>query len=361
MTKTRSLLIALTAFCAASAASPSYGAVSGGSIRVLVLKGAAVVSVAGAEEPPAEIRVKDGGVSVNGKKEGAPLRFSPKEEFLYVNGRPYRGTVEVTAEGPGLQVVNELRLESYLVGIINNEISSRWPVEAVKTQAVVARTYAFHQMNNHPDSSYDIEGTVMGQVYSGAAAEDPAAAKAVADTAGEILTFAGEPALTVYHSNAGGMTDSSKEIWAEYYPYLLPVTSVFDKDAPRFAWEFIVPASSLKELLTRAGYGIGPAREIKCDELTAAGRVKSLVISDSSGNGVRLRGEDLRKIIGYSYLRSALFRVEKKGELFVFTGRGSGHGVGMSQWGAKGMAENGFSYREILEHFYPGTVLRKAY
>lgn len=358
--KRRPFLITLLAFLLA--ASVCHAGSSPRSIRVLVLKGEPSLSVKGAGESVVEIKAEGGAsASVNGKKAVTPLKLSAAEEFLYVNGRPYRGNIVVSAEPGGLSAVNELELESYINGVINNEISSKWPVEAVKAQAVVARTYAMYQMNNHPDSQYDIEGTVMGQVYAGAASEDPAAQKAVSETAGEILTFAGEPALTVYHSNAGGITDSSRDIWSEYYPYLLSVTSPFDKEAPRYTWEFVLPGGSLKALLSGAGYEIGEPMEIKCDERTGAGRVKSLVISGSSGKGVRMRGEDLRKIVGYSYLRSSLFSVEKKGGLFVFTGRGSGHGVGMSQWGAKGMAEGGFSYSEILRHYYRGTVLKKVY
>lgn len=359
--KRRPLLITLLAFFLLAASVCRAGS-GGRNIRVLVLKGEPSLTVRGAGESPVEIKAEGSApASVNGKKAALPLKFSPEEEFLYINGRPYRGDISVSAEAGGLSVVNELELESYIAGVINNEISSKWPVEAVKAQAVVARTYAMYQMNNHPDSPYDIEGTVMGQVYSGAAAEDPDATRAVSETAGEILTFAGEPALTVYHSNAGGMTDSSRDIWSEYYPYLLSVTSPFDKDAPRYTWEFVLPEGSLKALLAGAGYEIGELKGIKCDELTPAGRVKSLVISGSSGSGVRMRGEDLRKIVGYSYLRSSLFSVEKKDGLFVFNGRGSGHGVGMSQWGAKGMAGSGFSYSEILRHYYRGAVLKKVY
>jgi len=331
-------------------------------IRVLVLKAESSLSVMGAGAELLEIEALGGdAVTVNGKKTALPLTLKPTGEFVYINGRPYRGVCSVGTDPGGLSVINALDMESYLIGGINNEISSKWPVESVKAQAVVARTYAMHQMETRTGAPYDIEGSVMGQVYGGAASEDGASAQAVFETAGEILTFAGEPALTVYHSNAGGMTDSSEDIWAEYYPYLLPVTSRFDKYAPRYAWDFSLPANSLKSLLDAAGYHIGVPVGIKCDAFTPAKRVKSLVIKGSAGRGVRLRGEDLRKIIGYSYLRSALFTVVYYDGLFVFKGTGSGHGVGMSQWGAKGMAENGFSYREILKHFYRGTTLEKAY
>ncbi|HXI09468.1 MAG TPA: SpoIID/LytB domain-containing protein [Thermodesulfobacteriota bacterium] len=356
----RTLLITVAAFWLLFAAACQAGQ-GAKTIRVLVLKTDSL-TVTGAGEPALEIKSgRNGAITVNGKSVFPPVRLAPAEEFLYMNGRPYRGASVVYAGPGGLSVVNELSLDDYIAGVINNEISSKWPEEAVKAQAVVARTYAVYRMNTRTDAPYDIEGTVMGQVYSGAASEDPEAIKAVRDTAGQILTFAGEPALTVYHSNAGGVTDSSEEIWAEYYPYLLSVDSPFDREAPRYVWEFALPALSLKALLSVAGYDVGEVRGIKCDSFTPAGRVKSLVISGSSGKSVRMRGEDLRKIIGYSYLRSSLFSVEKKGDLFVFTGRGSGHGVGMSQWGAKGMAEKGFSYAEVLRHFYKGTVIQKLY
>lgn len=361
MTKTRLILLTLILLAAFFSVDARAAVRFPDTVRVLVLDRAEGLNINGTGDTTLDVRSERGAVSVNGKVTAPPLKLYPRDKFIYINGRPYRGAVEVTASRDALRVVNELSLEDYLVGVINNEISSKWHAEAVKAQAVVARTYALYQMNSRTGGLYDIEGTVMGQVYSGALSEDEASARAVRETAGEILTFIGEPALTVYHSNAGGMTDASRDIWAEDYPYLKSVLSPYDSSAPKYAWEFIVPASSFKAVLNKAGYSIGDPREIRLDELSPAGRVKSLVISDSARNGLRLRGEDLRKILGYSFLRSSAFEVWKKGDLFVFRGRGSGHGVGMSQWGAKGMAENGYSYKDILMHFYPGTRLTKAY
>ena len=252
-------------------------------------------------------------------------------------------------------------MEAYIAGIINNEISSKWPEDVIKSQAVIARTYALFNMRKRQNLPYHVESSVMGQVYSGASVEDNAAIKAVQATAGEILVFDGEPALTVYHSNAGGMTDSAREIWRRDYPYLLPVESPFDASAPKYEWEFALPAESFKGLLSSGGLPALTPQEITVLDTTSAGRVKLIALRDGSGKEARLSGEELRGAVGYSNLRSTFFAVEKDGDRFIFKGRGSGHGVGLSQWGAKGMAENGYSYREILDHFYPGTELTRAW
>lgn len=335
---------------------------AGDRIKVLVLKGAKEINIKDSDRGALAIKREAlNKIKVNGKEKDLPLRLSPKNDFIYLNGKPHRGTLEITDSKNGLMVVNELYLESYLVGIINNEISSRWPDDVIKTQAIIARTYAIHQRNNRRKERFHLEGTVMGQVYSGVGKEDSSAIKAVKDTQGEVLTFDGEPALTVYHSNAGGKTEDSSNIWYRGYPYLMPVESPYDEEAPKFEWEFTLPASSLKELLNSAGYRLEAPEELKPAEVTASGRVKTILITDANGKSVKLSGEDLRKIIGYSTLRSTMFEVKKDSDIFVFKGKGSGHGVGLSQWGAKGMAENGYSYKEILKHYYPGTDLKKIY
>jgi stage II sporulation protein D len=333
----------------------------GDKIRVLVLNGAESVSLRGVGSGAAlDIRRDGRGVTVNGHAKTLPLRFEPEGEFVYVNNRPYRGSIEVFPGGDGLMVINELPLEHYLVGIINNEISSKWPEESIKAQAVIARTYAIY-IRARKNALYDIEGSVLGQVYSGAAAEDRAAQRAVSATAGEILTYDGEPALTVYHSNAGGMTASSKDVWQSDYPYLRPVDSPYDEYAPRYSWDFSIDGKTLGGKLRDAGFDVGEPEAIEPAMVTDSGRIKSVVIWGEGGHQVRLTGENLRKVVGYGKLRSTRFEVRKNGDTFLFIGRGSGHGVGLSQWGAKGMAGAGYTYREILRHYYPGTELEKAY
>lgn len=334
----------------------------GEKIRVLVLKGVRSLEVRGSDRGTLQIKREGyGSVKVNGRERNLPLRLSPQKEFVYLNNKPYRGNIEILDSKDGLLVVDELSLELYIVGIINNEISSKWPKDVIKTQAVIARTYALFQKNKKTKDPYHVEGTVMGQVYNGVDTEDSASLRAVRETSGEILTFSGEPALTVYHSNAGGMTDSSKDIWSHYYPYLLAVKSPYDETAPNLTWEYKISSANLKSLLNNAGYRIGEPESISIESLTGAGRVKSAAITDTDGKKIKISGEDLRKLVGYSNLKSTIFEVDRNGNAFAFKGKGAGHGVGLSQWGAKGMAEKGYNYKEILEHFYPGTDLTKAY
>ena len=330
-------------------------------IRVLILSDLDTVSIEGVNTKLFLHYTGRGMVEVNGRKRKLPLRFISSKGSLSVNKRPYRGAIEVFESKEGMLVVNELSLESYLVGLINREISSRWPPEAVKAQAVIARTYALYQKEKRKGELFHLSGTFMDQVYTGMGVEDDAALRAVRDTEGEVLGYNGGLALSLYHSNAGGVTEDSSEVWQEGYPYLRSVESPYDMEAPVFSWNLVLDASTLGERLRKAGYSIGEPVMISPVERSATGRVKALLIEDVHGLSIVLRGEDLRRAVGYTALKSTMFDVRSIGDVFVFEGRGSGHGVGLSQWGAKGMAERGFSYREILEHFYPGTTLVKVY
>lgn len=331
-------------------------------IRVLIMKNVPSLEVRNTDRGSLVIRDAGPGVAkVNGKEKRLPLRLLPEGGQIYVNNRPYRGAIEIADGKEGLLVINEVPMEFYLAGIINHEISSKWPEDVIKTQAVIARTYALFNRNKRLKNPWHVDSSVMGQVYGGSSSEDDAAISAVRATKGEVLMFGDEPALTVYHSNAGGMTDSARDVWSRDYPYLVPVESPFDSGAPKYEWDYIATSAELGEGLRRSGRNIKDPVELQILETTAAGRVKLLSIRDADGQEARLSGEDLRSILGYSVLKSAIFAVERGSELFVFKGRGSGHGVGLSQWGAKGMAENGYSYRQILEHFYPGTEIMKVW
>jgi stage II sporulation protein D len=338
---------------------------SGVILRVLVLKGQQSVSIEGARGARGVVEVeRAGGVlgaTVNGERKRLPVSFSPEDEVIRVNGRPYRGRIEIFADGQGLKVVDELDIESYLAGLINYEISTKWPPAAVKTQAVIARTYALYQKRQRKGKEYHIEGSTLGQVYRGINAEDRAALKAVNDTRGQVLTYRSKLALTVYHSNAGGRTDASADVWSGDYRYLSSVRSPYDAVSPDYSWSFTMPAAVLGNLLVVGGYDVGSPVSVRIKARTPGGRARKVRIRGSSGRTVELEAEVFRKIIGYSALRSTKFKVKRRGPLFLFNGKGSGHGVGLSQWGAKGMADNGYSYRQILKHYYPGTKLKRVY
>lgn len=353
---------------------------NGEKIKVAVLKGAKDLKIQGAISAEAagyDLSVQpdkdmsrtpfiltlegSGDLTVNNNKIASPsITFSSESGILYLNSRPFRGKIEVLKDQKGLLVVNELPLEFYVAGLINHEISSKWPIEAVKAQAVIARTYALYQKKKRMTGAYHLESTVADQVYSGNVAEDDRSFYAVKETMGEVLTYNGEIALTAYHSNSGGMTEDSKNIWGKDYPYLRQVKSPFDKDAPNFSWTLNISPRSVEAALNSAGYSATDVQEITSLHRTNSGRVTKLKVRHDKGD-IEISGEDLRKALGYDKLKSAMFTLEVIDGLFVFSGKGSGHGVGLSQWGAKGMAEKGYGYADILGHFYPGTRIERLY
>ena len=205
-----------------------------------------------------------------------------------------------------------------------------------------------------------MEATVVDQVYSGNMTEDERSLYAVKETIGEVLTYKGELALAVYHSNSGGMTEDAKNIWGNDYPYLKQVKSSFDKDSPHFSWILNMSPQSVEAALKNAGYSISGIQNIIPIYTTNSGRVIKVMMHYAGGK-LEMSGEDLRKAVGYDKLKSTMFTVEIVNSSFVFNGKGYGHGVGLSQWGAKGMAEKGYTYTEILEHFYPGTRIERIY
>ncbi|MBI5328734.1 MAG: SpoIID/LytB domain-containing protein [Deltaproteobacteria bacterium] len=311
---------------------------------------------------PITIALEESGALIvnNSKTDSSKVVFSSDNDMLYLNGRKYRGKMEIIKEQKGLLVINELPLEFYVAGLINHEISSKWHMEVVKTQAVIARTYAIYQKKKRNTWAYHVESTVADQVYAGSIAEDDRSLYAVKETAGEVLTYNGEFALTVYHSNGGGMTEDSKNVWGGDYPYLKQVKSLFDKDSLNFSWTLNITSQSIESALKGAGYSITDIKDITPLHTTNSGRVTKVIIYHSKGD-TDITGEDLRKAVGYDKLKSTIFTVQAINGSFVFNGKGSGHGVGLSQWGAKGMAEKGYRYRDILEHFYPGTRIERIY
>lgn len=347
--------------CAGSRAS-SLSLHSGENIRIAVLKGVKEFRIGKGEDNISLVRLGEGGdITVNDNALAEPTAtFISDNGITYLNGRPFRGKIEAIKDSNELLIVNELPMELYVAGLINHEISSKWPIESVKAQAVIARTYALYQKRKRATGIYHLESTVADQVYSGSIAEDDRSFYAANETLGEVLTYDGEIALTVYHSNSGGVTEDSKNVWGKDYPYLRGVKSPFDKDAPNFSWTLNITPQSLEAALSAAGYSVTDVHEIITLHKTDSGRVVKLKVRHSGGE-LELSGEDLRRAIGYDKLKSAMFTVEIMNGSFVFSGKGSGHGAGLSQWGAKGMAENGYGYAEILKHFYPGTKIERIY
>lgn len=303
------------------------------------------------------VRTKDG-LSVNGKVVRRLTVSAPV--FIQVNGKKYHGNMEISPADKGLLVVNELPLEDYLVGLINCEISSQWPMEAIKAQAVVARSYAVYQKEMRKNAIYDLESTVMDQVYEGCEIEDSRAGRGVKETAGEVLTYKGNVIQAFYHSNCGGHTESSENVWGFSLPYMQGVDCSYCLATPSAKWEQTIPLNKIESLLKGNGYQVAGLLEIRTGKKNRSGRVTDLTLIFAKGR-LTISAVNFRKIIGYTVIKSTNFEARIAGDDAVFTGIGYGHGVGLCQWGAKQRAGDGFDYREILSYYYPGTRLGRVY
>jgi len=303
------------------------------------------------------VRTKDG-LSVNGKVVRRLTVSAPV--FIQVNGKKYHGNMEISPADKGLLVVNELPLEDYLIGLINCEISSQWPMEAIKAQAVVARSYAVYQKEMRKNAMYDLESTVMDQVYEGCEIEDSRAGRGVKETAGEVLTYKGNVIQAFYHSNCGGHTESSENVWGFSLPYMQGVDCSYCLATPSAKWEQTIPLNKIESLLKGNGYQVAGLLEIRTGKKNRSGRVTDLTLIFAKGR-LTISAVNFRKIIGYTVIKSTNFEARIAGDDAVFTGIGYGHGVGLCQWGAKQRAGDGFDYREILSYYYPGTRLGRVY
>lgn len=276
---------------------------------------------------------------------------------LLVNGKPYRGRIEIRSQDKGLWVINQLPLEEYLVGLINSEISSSWPIEAVKAQAVIARTYALYRKEVRKNALYHLESSVIDQVYAGSEFEDSRALRAVTETSGQVLTYSGAIIQAFYHSNCGGKTESAENVWGAKLPYMTGVDCQYCLLNPSTQWDAKLSLNELEEKARAAGYKISSLNDIRTGVRNNRGRLTSVQLV-SSRNSITLTGDQFRKLAGYGVIKSTSFMVKISGGIAHFSGSGNGHGVGLCQWGAKQRAVDGFNFREILSYYYPGTELK---
>lgn len=361
----RTLLILLVCL----AAGGSSAAPRPESIRVALVKGVDEVRLDGTGvlltdrrgeplrlEMPLEVRRSKDGMTVNGKSVAGLVASAPVR--LTVNGKGYRNVVEVTASEKGLLVVNELPLEEYLVGLINCEISSAWPMEAIKAQAVIARSYAMFQKNARKTGPYQLESSVMDQVYEGCDLEDSRAARGVQETAGEVLTWDDKVIQAFYHSNCAGHTENSRNVWGLAIPYLQGVPCEYCLEANPINWVQRIPLKKVEASLRGAGYQVWELKDLKVQGRNPSGRVEQVFGAGARGT-VTVPGVAFRKALGYGVVKSTNFEIRVSGDDCLVSGSGSGHGVGLCQWGAKERANEGFSYREILSYYYPGVKLAK--
>jgi stage II sporulation protein D len=285
------------------------------------------------------------------------LRFEVRRGPLRVGARDYVGALEIWRQGEGLLLVNEVAMEEYVAGTVRGEASERWPAEALRALAVVARTYAVFHQNRNAGKVFHLVSGNQDQNFAGLALEGSPAREAARTTAGQTLTWQGRVFPTFYHSDSGGFTEAPQNVFSgDGIPPLEGVRDEFSMESPNYTWTVTIPLAVIGERLRRGGIDVGQVTRLTVLERSPSFRVGRMTVEHSRGTAT-LRGADFRRLIGYDALKSTLFVPVAHDGAVRFEGRGWGHGVGLSQFGAKGMADRGYAYPQILDHYYPGTSL----
>ena len=288
-----------------------------------------------------------------------PEKVPLQDLHITINDKEYYGGVSVNKEKDSLKVINIAPVEEYLRGVVAKEMSPSYPLEALKAQAVAARAFALKNRGRHIKDGYDLCDTTHCQVYVGVTNFD-SINKAIDETRGAVLVYKEKLIDTNFHADSGGMTEDVGDVWGTATPYLVAVKEIIKLGEP---WTVKVSA---KDFSSRFGDGFGDTKSIKLskltigkgsDDRTASGRVKSAQIVGTKKT-VTLTGNDLRRKFS---LPSTLFDMKLDNDEIIFTGYGRGHGVGMSQVGARDYAGKGWDYSKILSHYYKDTKLKKLY
>jgi len=340
------------------------------------------------------------------------VRAVESSQHLNFGSRHYRGILYVHSSNGGVTVVNILPVEEYLRGVVPREMPSSWPIEALKAQAVAARTYALRQVISKAGLGlYDVVATTDSQVYGGVEGESLPSDRAVLETAGEVMRHSGQLISAVFHSTSGGHTENSEDVWSYRHSYLRGVED-YDQQSPHYRWVKTLELSQIEEKLLSTGLVVGKLLGIRPGTASSTtGRLKTVILVGSDTT-LEVDASTFRFALGLkstwfdisfmgeasgSYVKNSLdpeedvFVVGADGEVnewkvgkpyaiaanewlnkpFAYTvmgyaplsagvdflGRGWGHGVGMSQWGARGMAEEGYSYKDILRYYYRGIEI----
>jgi stage II sporulation protein D (peptidoglycan lytic transglycosylase) len=328
--------------------------VGGGPMMVSDLTGRSVVN-----DSPTWLRatLKNGVIEVAGRRVDG-LRLAPADVgFLRTNNREYPGALEILRNGDGLTLVNELPLEEYLAGAVKAEAGDKMPLEMLKAQAIVARTYAAYHRRLNAEKAFHLVASTLNQQYVGRVPTDSVVWTAVRETAGQVLLWQGELFPAFYHTDSGGYTEDPRVVFAaSNMPALKPVRVDFPSESPHQRWRLELPLAELSAALLRGGISIGRVVALDVLERSVSLRVARIAVRGTAGT-VTLRGNDLRRLVGYDTLKSTLFAVAVVGPMARFVGRGYGHGVGLDQWSAKTMADQGYTAQRIVLYYYPGATL----
>jgi stage II sporulation protein D (peptidoglycan lytic transglycosylase) len=252
--------------------------------------------------------------------------------------------------------VNIVDLEQYLYGVVGSEMPSSWPAAALKAQAVVARTYAIGRLGIRDDLGYDLIAGEADQAYQGIDGESAAVIAAVDATRGAILVFDGQIVHAYYSADDGGFTADGAAL-SDPQPYLVPLRDPYATGSPDRSWSARVDAAEFAQSVNALIAPVGSLTDVSMGSTDISGRLRSVLVSGSRGT-TSLSGFDFRRLAGRHLVRSTrISSVSLNGRVIRVMGTGFGHGVGMSQWGARTMAANRFDFAGILRFYFRGTAL----
>jgi stage II sporulation protein D len=318
-------------------------------------------------EPPAscKVTVTAKGIKIHQTVFDTPsLRIKVrKKAAIILNRKPYRGDIILIRTSGGLlTAVNVLDVESYVKGVLVNEISHTWPIDAIKAQAVAARTYALYQKEISKKKDHDLVADTSSQVYGGFASEKNKANRAVNFTEGVVLLYQGKVFPAYFHATCGGSTERATELWKiNVKPLEGGRLCSFCASSPHYDWTRSLDFKSIRKKLGPLCPFSGELSNILVAERNSSGRVRSLELMNEEGASRIISAKDFRQALGPDVIRSLNFTIVVEDSKVIFRGRGWGHGVGLCQWGAFGMSRKGYSYQEILEFYYPGASIEKTY
>lgn len=387
---------------------------------------------------PIAFSIKNGNITADGVSPSQMIIVSSSESIpISVNSKKYRGKILLIQRKPdSFFVINLLDMEDYLAGVLGGEMPSSWPIEALKAQAVAARTYGAMMKKKPRNQDFDLFSTTQDQVYTGVLGEVPSVLRAISETKGEILTFDSAPINAFFHSTCSGSTSDDLDVFLGDAPYLTAVPCKYCGDSSATSWNYEITRSELSGILKSKGIITGELYDMKIIKIDSSGR-NSIVSLTTADGDKEIKGAELRLLIGAGKQKSTRYTLTKKQNTedkafvvrnktiikndnfskntiavkgielkskdeainlidsikqqdeseepekvsltpkfaeiiyepelleipiystFQFQGSGWGHGVGMCQWGAYGMAKEGFLYNAILNFYYPGTTLEQ--
>lgn len=344
------------------------------------------------------------------------------EEKFYIDGSQFRGSLNFVKDGDGIAVINMVEMDQYLYGVVSREMSASWPIESLKAQAVCSRNFAAQSIGRHSSYGFDICANTHCQMYTGISREAESIYEAVDATRGQVMSYNDELCRCYYAAAMGHVTEDVKYVWGNELPYLVSVDNSYEDtpNIPNGEWSGVLTVDEASTIMRNKGYDVGDVQKIEVLEYSPNGRVTKMrvtgnyaiktleleacrtlfsnitksqtfsVVGDGDSEGhayvmvtdgisiIKRRPSQLELLTSagrnnftgetiyttngqYQKTYSDTADDAKPNTEFTFRGVGWGHGVGMSQYGARGMAESGYTYDEILTHYFSGAQLTNAY